>query len=298
MIRSVRDGFRMRLNRCVRTRPGLLLCLTLTVLGALTPAAPASTPVRAPATGPLSVAFTSSAALPRGGGPAPPFQATRPLAVGTPTSGGDGSAGSGDGPRADPGRLPEAEPADPSDADAGLPSGGGAGTPAPTGPATPPVADPAVPALARSWPVGVRPPVVRGWEPPATAYSRGHRGVDLEAVPGAPVRAVAPGRVSFAGRVAGRGVVSVELSGTGSPPLRTTYGPVRASVHKGDEVLADTVLGTVEATRDAHCGPTSCLHWGLLRGAVYLNPLSLLPPWLLGLGPSRLLPLDGPPPEH
>ncbi|MFD6818982.1 peptidoglycan DD-metalloendopeptidase family protein [Streptomyces sp. NPDC060085] len=184
------------------------------------------------------------------------------------------------------------------DVDAGLPSQGGAGTPAPTGPATPPAADPAVPALARSWPVGVRPPVVRGWEPPATAYSRGHRGVDLEAVPGAPVRAVAPGRVSFAGRVAGRGVVSVELSGTGSPPLRTTYGPVRASVHRGDEVLAGAVLGTVEATRDAHCGPTSCLHWGLLRGTVYLNPLSLLPPWLLGLGPSRLLPLDGPPPEH
>ncbi|MFG3147771.1 peptidoglycan DD-metalloendopeptidase family protein [Streptomyces sp. NPDC048243] len=286
----------MRPNRCVRTRPGLLLCVTLTVLGALTPAAPASTPVRAPATGPLSVALTSSA-LPRGGGPAPPFQATRPVAVGTPTPGGEGAAGSGDGPRADPGRLPEAEPADPSDADAGLPTGG-AGTPAPNGSATPPVADPAVPAIARSWPVGVRPPVVRGWEPPATAYSRGHRGVDLEALPAAQVRAVAPGRVSFAGRVAGRGVVSVELSGTGSPPLRTTYGPVRASVRQGDEVLAGTVLGTVEATRDTHCGPASCLHWGLLRGEVYLNPLSLMPPWLLGLGPSRLLPLDGPPPER
>ena len=33
-------------------------------------------------------------------------------------------------------------------------------------------------------------------------------------------------------------------------------------------------------------------------GEVYLNPLSLMPPWLLGLGPSRLLPLDGPPPER
>jgi murein DD-endopeptidase MepM/ murein hydrolase activator NlpD len=142
--------------------------------------------------------------------------------------------------------------------------------------------------------VGVRPFVVRGWEPPATAYSRGHRGVDLAAVPGVPVRAVAPGRVSFAGRVAGRGVVSVELSGTGEPPLRTTYGPVRASVRKDEEVLAGEDLGTLEAA-DAHCGPTACLHWGLLRGRTYLNPLSLLPPWLLNTGPSRLLPLHGPP---
>ncbi|MET8100611.1 M23 family metallopeptidase [Streptomyces sp. NPDC005236] len=161
----------------------------------------------------------------------------------------------------------------------------------PRAPVSPPAADPSVPALARAWPVGVRPFVLRGWEPPATAYSRGHRGVDLAALPGAPVRAVAPGRVSFAGRVAGRGVVSVELSDTGAPPLRTTYGPVRASVHKGDDVLAGAVLGTLEAA-GAHCGPTSCLHWGLLRGTVYLNPLSLLPPWLLNSGPSRLLPLD------
>ncbi|MFI0964613.1 peptidoglycan DD-metalloendopeptidase family protein [Streptomyces sp. NPDC021080] len=165
----------------------------------------------------------------------------------------------------------------------------GAG-PAPRAPVSPPATDPSVPTLARIWPVGIRPFVLRGWEPPATAYSRGHRGVDLAAGPGTPVRAVAPGRVSFAGRVAGRGVVSVELSDTGAPPLRTTYGPVRASVHKGDEVVAGEVLGTLEAA-GAHCGPASCLHWGLRRGAAYLNPLSLLPPWLLDTGPSRLLPL-------
>ncbi|MEU4168230.1 peptidoglycan DD-metalloendopeptidase family protein [Streptomyces sp. NPDC026665] len=166
------------------------------------------------------------------------------------------------------------------------------GPEAPSSPAGgPPAADPSVPALARVWPVGVRPFVVRGWEPPATAYSRGHRGVDLAAAPGAPVRAVAPGRVSFAGRVGGRGVVSVELSGTGAPPLRTTYGPVRGSVRKGDEVDAGQVLGTLEAP-DPHCGPTPCLHWGLRRDTAYLNPLSLLPPWLLNTGPSRLLPLN------
>ncbi|MET7811741.1 M23 family metallopeptidase [Streptomyces sp. NPDC005395] len=154
------------------------------------------------------------------------------------------------------------------------------------------VPDPGVPAVARNWPVGVRPAVLRGWEPPATPYGPGHRGVDLAAAGGTPVRAVAAGRVSFAGPVAGRGVVSLELAGTGDPPLRTTYAPVEAVVEEGDEVAAGEVLGSVQPA-GSHC--TGCLHWGLLRGDVYLNPLSLLPPWLLDAGPSRLLPVLGVP---
>ncbi|MFH7338770.1 murein hydrolase activator EnvC family protein [Streptomyces sp. KHY 26] len=144
-----------------------------------------------------------------------------------------------------------------------------------------------VPAIGRFWPVGSRPPVLRGWQPPATPYGPGHRGVDLGAAAGAPVRTVSAGRVSFAGRVAGRGVVTVELAGT---DLRTTYEPVSPSVRKGDAVGAGEVIGVVERA-EAHCGTASCVHWGLLRGETYLNPLSLLPPWLLGRGPSRLLPV-------
>ncbi|MGW1050376.1 M23 family metallopeptidase [Streptomyces sp. NPDC002521] len=163
--------------------------------------------------------------------------------------------------------------------------------PAPPPPAPAPQAPQApVPAIARTWPVGTRPLVLRGWEPPPTPYSPGHRGVDLAAPAGSPVRAIAPGRVSFAGRVAGRGVVSVELKGT---DLRTTYEPVTPSVKKGDEVGAGDVVGSVEAT-GSHC-PTSCMHWGLLRGETYLDPLALLPPWLMHRGPSRLLPVLGVP---
>lgn len=96
--------------------------------------------------------------------------------------------------------------------------------------------------------------------------------------------------MSFAGRVAGKGVVSVELlPGTGEPPLRTTYEPVTATVEKDEEVAPGEVIGTVDAT-GSHCTAT-CLHWGLRRGETYLNPLSLLPPWLLHRGPSRLLPV-------
>ncbi len=146
-----------------------------------------------------------------------------------------------------------------------------------------------------SWPVGPpRPLVVRGWDPPASTYGRGHRGVDLAAPPGTPVRAAAAGRISFAGQVAGRGVVAISLTGTGDPPLRTTYEPVEAALPVGTEVSAGQVVGTVEAAA-SHC-EAGCLHWGLLRGEEYLDPLSLLPPWLLARPPSRLLPVFGVPP--
>lgn len=130
--------------------------------------------------------------------------------------------------------------------------------------------------------------VERGWEPPPVRWAAGHRGVDLAARPGDPVRAPAAGRVSFAGRVAGRGVVSIELAATGEPPLRTTYEPVEARVREGDPVAAGDVVGVLEA-EGSHC-PTGCLHWGLRRGEVYLDPLSLL-----RRGPSRLLPVLGVP---
>ncbi|WP_314177473.1 M23 family metallopeptidase [Streptomyces winkii] len=150
----------------------------------------------------------------------------------------------------------------------------------------------------RVWPVegragAPRPRVVHGWRPPPDPWAAGHRGVDLAAPRGAPVRAVADGRVSFAGRVAGRGVVSVELSRTGRPPLRATYEPVRPSVRRGERVRAGQRVGTV-ADGPFHCrGP--CLHWGVRRSERYLDPLSLLPSWLLRGAPSRLLPVYGVP---
>lgn len=147
---------------------------------------------------------------------------------------------------------------------------------------------------ARSWPVGVpRPVVVRGWAPPASRYGAGHRGVDLAAPPGTPVRAAAAGRVAFAGRVAHRGVLVISLTGTGDPPLRTTYEPVRPQVDKGEEVAAGQVVATV-AEGPWHCA-AGCLHWGLLRGTEYLDPLSLLPPSMLRRPPSGLLPVFGVP---
>ncbi|MFI0910522.1 M23 family metallopeptidase [Streptomyces abikoensis] len=148
------------------------------------------------------------------------------------------------------------------------------------------------PAGDRSWPVtgarGARPLVLRAWEPPPARWAAGHRGVDLAAGPGLPVRAAIPGRISFAGRIAGRGVVAVELA----PALRTTYEPVRATVREGDHVGAGQIIGLLEAG-SAHCPGHGCLHWGLRRGDDYLDPLTLLPPWILRRAPSRLWPPEG-----
>lgn len=179
-----------------------------------------------------------------------------------------------------------------------------AARPAPGGPAVPAAAAASSPEAgaatdgstdggARSWPLTGRPPVLRGWEPPAGPYGPGHRGVDLAARPGARVLAAADGRVSFAGRVAGRGVVAVEVAGSGSPPLRTTYEPVRALVEEGASTRAGQPVGVLEEG-PFHCAG-GCLHWGLRRGDAYLDPLSLLPPSLLRRGPSRLLPVFGVP---
>ncbi|MBY8879467.1 murein hydrolase activator EnvC family protein [Actinacidiphila acidipaludis] len=144
---------------------------------------------------------------------------------------------------------------------------------------------------ARCWPVtgpGARgrPEVLRGFDPPAEPWAAGHRGVDLRAGPGAAVRAAAPGVVAFAGQVAGVPVMVLALEGG----LRTTYEPVRAGLAVGTRVAAGRQVGVLSGSVP-HC-PGPCLHWGLLSGDLYLDPLSLLPSTLRRSGPSRLLPLS------
>ena len=126
-------------------------------------------------------------------------------------------------------------------------------------------------------------------------FSEVIRGVDLAAAPGGTVYAAAPGRVVFAGTVAGRGVLTIEVADSGTPPLRTTYEPVTARVATGERVTAGEVVAVLQPA-GSHC-PAGCLHWGLLRGSVYLDPLGLLPSSMLRSGHSRLLPVFGVPPR-
>jgi murein DD-endopeptidase MepM/ murein hydrolase activator NlpD len=146
------------------------------------------------------------------------------------------------------------------------------------------VGPPVVPAPARQgvWPLSPRPEVVRGFDPPATRWGAGHRGVDLLGHQGQQVHSSLGGTVTFAGPLAGRGVVVVDHGG-----VRTTYEPVSARVAVGEVVARGAVIGTLQRS-SSHCFPRACLHWGLLRGDSYLNPLTLV-----GAGPIRLLPLSG-----
>jgi murein DD-endopeptidase MepM/ murein hydrolase activator NlpD len=131
------------------------------------------------------------------------------------------------------------------------------------------------------WPLEPEPEVVAGFAPPSERWSAGHRGVDLLGAAGARVRAAVAGTVTFAGTVAGRGVVVV-----GHGASRTTYEPVEPTVRRGEDVAAGATIGTLQSGL-SHCAPRVCLHWGLIEDDEYRDPLSLL-----GGGRIRLLPLD------
>ena len=163
---------------------------------------------------------------------------------------------------------------------------GGAGAPPLTGSTALAAVGNAAPSTAApgrwAWPLPGHPEVTRRFEPPPTPYSAGHRGADLAGAPGTTVLAPAAGVVAFAGPVAGLGVVSVRHAGG----LRSTYEPVRPAVRVGVRVRAGQVLGWLVGGHPG-CPRSACLHWGLLLGQTYLNPLSML-----SLGPVRLLPLS------
>ena len=150
------------------------------------------------------------------------------------------------------------------------------GAPRDGGPAPP------IPAVGTwGWPLPPPHHVIRGFDPPPRPWLPGHRGVDLTGAVGEAVLAAGAGVVSFAGRVARLPVVSIRHD----DGLLTTYQPVRSKLRAGEPVQVGQRLGRLVLT-GSHCLPDACLHWGLRRGADYLDPLALL-----RLNPVRLLPL-------
>ncbi|MGZ4639035.1 MAG: M23 family metallopeptidase, partial [Actinomycetes bacterium] len=154
--------------------------------------------------------------------------------------------------------------------------------PASAAPASALASSPTAPSQAGwGWPLDGPPRPVRGFQPPPQPWLAGHRGVDLLGSPGLAVRAPGPGRVSFAGPVAGTPVVVITHAGG----LRTTYEPVDDRAARGPAVVRGTRIGTLAGT-PGHCAPAACLHWGAIEGDTYRDPLMLIDP-----GPPVLLPL-------
>lgn len=157
------------------------------------------------------------------------------------------------------------------------PEGGtstGARSPAASAPAPGPrpVSEPASePTPARgTWPLAPVPSIARPFDRPEQQWSAGHRGADLVGRPGQPVRSALAGTVSYVGRIAGRGIVTVDHG-----RVRTTYQPVAAVVSRGEQVREGQVIGRL-LLAGSHCSPAACLHWGLIRGDTYLDPLTLV----------------------
>jgi murein DD-endopeptidase MepM/ murein hydrolase activator NlpD len=158
---------------------------------------------------------------------------------------------------------------------AGMPTGSpAAGAPAAGSRAAEPAAAPPADEAPRgswAWPLQPRPPVLARFDPPDVRWGSGHRGVDLGAAVGQRVLAPTDGVVAFRGVVVDRGVLVLETAGG----MRTTFEPVDSEVAVGTAVVRGQVVATVAAT-PGHCTPITCLHWGVLDGDRYLDPLAFV----------------------
>lgn len=139
-------------------------------------------------------------------------------------------------------------------------------------------------ALASATPAPSAPPTLHKWRlplattdllrpftPPTRRYGRGHRGVDLTAMLGSPLCAPADGTLTFVGQV--NHVATVVIAHDAG--YRSTYQSVTTNLKVGTKVSAGEVFATVSAS--GHLAGVTCLHWGVLQGSTYLDPLSLLP---------------------
>jgi hypothetical protein len=155
----------------------------------------------------------------------------------------------------------------------------------------------AAPSAEARWRPPLDGPVTRPFDLGSDPYEGGrHRGIDLQAAPGAPVRAACAGTVVVAGRVGTSGRVATVLCGR----WRVTHMPLhRVAVRPGQTVREGAALGTAAASAE-HAG----LHLGVRRDGArfgYVDPARFLgesdtPPPLAAPRTTGRLRL-GPPPR-
>jgi hypothetical protein len=143
---------------------------------------------------------------------------------------------------------------------------------------------------AAGWRSPVPGPVTRAFDVGANPYEGGrHRGIDLGAAPGTPVRAACAGRVVVAGRVGTSGGVVTLLCGR----WRVSHMPLNTiTVRPDTNVSPGARLGTL-ADDHAHAG----LHLGVRRAGTrfgYVDPLRFLSPTPTPLPPLGRAPRGRP----
>jgi murein DD-endopeptidase MepM/ murein hydrolase activator NlpD len=135
--------------------------------------------------------------------------------------------------------------------------------------ATAPAASPASASGGWTWPVVG--PVIRGFDPPASPYGSGHRGIDIATDVGTTVLAPAAGKVTFAGPVAGHLFMTIDHGGG----VESTYSWLSALlVRKGAVVRrGQPVAGTGWGHPSS---PIPHLHFGVKLLDVYVDPMRYL----------------------
>lgn len=125
--------------------------------------------------------------------------------------------------------------------------------------------------------------IIEAFDPPDKPWLKGHRGIDVLAVVGEPLRAPTTGTIRFAGTVAGMATVSI-LTESGHV---LTFQPAATSLKKGESFAAGEQIGAVGS--GGHC-QRSCLHIGAWPSASdrrYVDPGRFF-----GQEQSALLPLS------
>lgn len=113
---------------------------------------------------------------------------------------------------------------------------------------------------------------------PPLPYGAGHRGVDFSATAGDLVAAALSGRVSYVGRIAGVGTITITAGSK-----KVTVQPVAPLVAAGQEVRRGEVIARVQIAK-YHC--SSCLHLGVRINNKYVDPLMFTRGQLLPVGRS------------
>jgi len=120
-----------------------------------------------------------------------------------------------------------------------------------------------------TWPVVG--PVIRAFDPPDTPFSSGHRGTDIAAPVGTPVRAAAGGVVTFAGPVGGRLFVTIDHGGG----LESRYSFLETVIVRLRDPVAEGQV--IARSGTGHTGDiVPNLHVAVLLDDVYVNPLDYL----------------------
>ena len=104
---------------------------------------------------------------------------------------------------------------------------------------------------------------------PTLGQQKMHHGVDYGAPIGTPIRSVADGRVTFAGRKGANGNLVVIRHANGYKTMYAHLHEVADGIHPGKRVTQKTIIGEVGNTGRS-TGPH--LHFGMKRHGQYVNP--------------------------